>query len=101
MFATSSCTGATCSSSQRACLAARNALSRCCFGTDENCVGSSIVGSLALWSTASSWQRSALRRGGRSSRGIDYRPAMRLVQIAQHADDLDRAAAWYTALLGT
>ncbi|GAB4069229.1 glyoxalase [Angustibacter speluncae] len=26
---------------------------------------------------------------------------MRLVQIAQHADDLDRAAAWYTALLGT
>lgn len=26
---------------------------------------------------------------------------MRLVQIAQHADDLDRATAWYSALLGT
>ena len=26
---------------------------------------------------------------------------MRLVQIAQHADDLDRAAAFYTDLLGT
>lgn len=25
---------------------------------------------------------------------------MELVQIAQHADDLDRAAAWYTDLLG-
>jgi methylmalonyl-CoA/ethylmalonyl-CoA epimerase len=26
---------------------------------------------------------------------------MRLVQVAQHADDLDRAAAFYTRLLGT
>lgn len=26
---------------------------------------------------------------------------MRLVQIAQHADDLDRASAWYSALLGS
>jgi methylmalonyl-CoA/ethylmalonyl-CoA epimerase len=26
---------------------------------------------------------------------------MELVQVAQHADDLDRAAAFYTALLGT
>ncbi|WP_127818708.1 VOC family protein [Microbacterium sp. CPCC 204701] len=26
---------------------------------------------------------------------------MRLVQIAQHADDLDRAAAFYSALLGS
>jgi methylmalonyl-CoA/ethylmalonyl-CoA epimerase len=26
---------------------------------------------------------------------------MRVVQIAQHADDLDRAAGWYEALLGT
>lgn len=26
---------------------------------------------------------------------------MRLLQVAQHADDLDRAAAWYRKVLGT
>ncbi len=30
-----------------------------------------------------------------------HNDAMRLVQVAQHADDLDRAAAFYSALLGT
>lgn len=41
------------------------------------------------------------REGNPGTPAGEYSSAMNLIQIAQHAEDLDRAAVFYTDLLGT